>query len=89
MYHSAKLCSFSGDGLLLSSGKKWARNRRLLTGAFHFDVLKPYLSVYAETANVLLVSVEITVHCLPYLPYKELYSLHDITLTMYFVQSFT
>ena len=60
--------AFSGDGLLLSSGKKWARNRRLLTGAFHFDVLKPYLSVYSETADVLLVSVVI-VH---YLPYREL-----------------
>ena len=48
----------SGNGLLLSSGRKWARNRRLLTNAFHFDVLKPYLSVYAEAADVLLVSVE-------------------------------
>ena len=50
------LMSFSGNGLLLSSGKVWARNRRLLTGAFHFDVLRHYIRVYTETGNVLLVS---------------------------------
>ena len=35
-----------GDGLLLSSGDKWFRNRKLLTPGFHFDVLKPYMEVY-------------------------------------------
>ncbi|XP_013393506.1 phylloquinone omega-hydroxylase CYP4F2 isoform X2 [Lingula anatina] len=43
-----------GDGLLISKGKKWARNRKLLTPAFHFDILKPYIQVYNEGADKLL-----------------------------------
>lgn len=45
-----------GDGLLISGGDKWARNRRLLTPAFHFDILKPYIHVYNDSANILIVS---------------------------------
>ena len=43
-----------GDGLLLSTGKKWARNRRLLTPAFHFNILKPYVSVYHDCVQMLV-----------------------------------
>jgi len=48
-----------GDGLLLSGGAKWARNRRLLTPAFHFDTLKPYIKVKNEATNLFLVMT----HC--------------------------
>ena len=44
-----------GDGLLLAGGGKWARNRRLLTPAFHFDILKPYVNVYNKAADILIV----------------------------------
>ncbi len=50
------LTRWLGDGLLLSDGKKWARNRRLLTPAFHFDILKPYMNIYNDACDVLLVS---------------------------------
>ncbi|XP_060079007.1 cytochrome P450 4F6-like [Ylistrum balloti] len=45
---------FLGDGLVVSSGPKWERNRKLLTHAFHFDVLKPYVSIYNKAADTLL-----------------------------------
>lgn len=43
-----------GEGLVISKGKKWARNRRLLTPAFHFEILRPYMRIYHEATKVLL-----------------------------------
>ncbi|XP_070562684.1 cytochrome P450 4F12-like [Ptychodera flava] len=60
-----------GDGLLLSTGAKWARNRKLLTPGFHFEILKPYAKIFNECCKVLVDklshlcergSVEITHH---------------------------
>ena len=43
-----------GRGLLIANGQRWARARRLLTPAFHFDILRPYISVYNEAARLLV-----------------------------------
>ena len=48
------LSPWLGDGLLLSKGDKWARNRRLLTPGFHFNILKPYVPVYNECVRTLV-----------------------------------
>ena len=43
-----------GDGLLLSGGRKWARDRRLLTHCFHFNILQQYVAVYNDAVSVML-----------------------------------
>ncbi|XP_048770388.2 cytochrome P450 4F2-like [Ostrea edulis] len=48
------LLPWLGDGLLLSDGRKWERNRRLLTPAFHFEILRPYVQIYNDVSNVFL-----------------------------------
>ncbi|XP_060068942.1 cytochrome P450 4A25-like [Ylistrum balloti] len=48
-----------GPGLLIAGGKKWARARRLLTPAFHFDVLRPYMDIYNEAAEELLKNIDL------------------------------
>ena len=40
------LLPWLGEGLLISENKKWFRNRRLLTPAFHYEILKGYITVY-------------------------------------------
>ena len=47
-----------GESLLLGGGNRWARTRRLLTPAFHFDLLKPYVTVFNQTADILIVSLQ-------------------------------
>ncbi|KAJ8319775.1 hypothetical protein KUTeg_001362, partial [Tegillarca granosa] len=43
-----------GEGLLIANGDHWARNRRLLTPAFHFDILQPYTLVYNQAVDILV-----------------------------------
>ncbi|CAG5127098.1 unnamed protein product [Candidula unifasciata] len=47
-----------GEGLLNSNGPRWVRNRRLLTPAFHFDILKSYIDVYNECSNILVSQIK-------------------------------
>ncbi|XP_076827923.1 cytochrome P450 4B1-like isoform X1 [Brachyhypopomus gauderio] len=48
------LTSWIGEGLLVSAGQRWFRHRRLLTPGFHYDILKPYVKLMADSAKIML-----------------------------------
>uniref|UniRef100_A0AAR2ISA3 Cytochrome P450, family 4, subfamily T, polypeptide 8 n=1 Tax=Pygocentrus nattereri TaxID=42514 RepID=A0AAR2ISA3_PYGNA len=48
------LTPWIGEGLLVSAGQRWFRHRRLLTPGFHYDILKPYVKLMADSAKVML-----------------------------------
>ncbi|XP_027820318.1 taurochenodeoxycholic 6 alpha-hydroxylase-like isoform X2 [Ovis aries] len=48
------LNSWIGTGLLLLEGQKWFQHRRMLTPAFHYDILKAYVGLMADSVQVML-----------------------------------
>ncbi|XP_049631445.1 cytochrome P450 4B1-like [Suncus etruscus] len=44
----------TGKGLLVLNGSKWYEHRKLLTPGFHYNVLKPYVAIFAESTNIML-----------------------------------
>ncbi|CAH3026832.1 unnamed protein product [Porites evermanni] len=45
---------FTGHSLTIVSGKRWQQMRKLLTPAFHADILKPYTKLFQESTRTLL-----------------------------------
>uniref|UniRef100_A0A1B0EXC4 Cytochrome n=1 Tax=Lutzomyia longipalpis TaxID=7200 RepID=A0A1B0EXC4_LUTLO len=43
-----------GEGLLTSTGAKWQKNRKLLTPAFHFNILKQFQVVMEDCSDILV-----------------------------------
>lgn len=48
------LAPWIGYGLLLLDGQRWFQHRRMLTPAFHYDILKPYVGLMANSVQVML-----------------------------------
>ncbi|KAJ0062255.1 hypothetical protein NL108_002609 [Boleophthalmus pectinirostris] len=42
-----------GESLLISNGDVWSRKRRLLTPAFHFDILKNYIVTFNSSTHIM------------------------------------
>uniref|UniRef100_A0A8C3FS47 Cytochrome P450 n=1 Tax=Chrysemys picta bellii TaxID=8478 RepID=A0A8C3FS47_CHRPI len=51
---SFALCTSIGQGLLILHGPKWFQRRRLLTPGFHYDILKSYVTMMADSVRVML-----------------------------------
>ncbi|XP_052716992.1 cytochrome P450 4B1-like isoform X1 [Crassostrea angulata] len=47
-----------GEGLVIAGGARWKRSRRLLSPAFHFDILKPYVKVYKSCTDHLVQNIQ-------------------------------
>lgn len=45
--------SWLGDGLLLSSGKKWHKRRKIITPAFHFSILEQFAEIFDQQSRIM------------------------------------
>ncbi|XP_071082025.1 ultra-long-chain fatty acid omega-hydroxylase-like [Haliotis cracherodii] len=52
------LVPWLGEGLLIAGGQRWYRSRRLLTPAFHFDILKPYVNVSNNAIDTMMEKID-------------------------------
>ncbi|XP_032552822.1 cytochrome P450 4B1-like [Chiroxiphia lanceolata] len=48
------LLPWIGEGLLVLEGTKWFQHRKMLTPAFHYDVLKSYVTLMSDSVKVML-----------------------------------
>jgi cytochrome P450 len=49
-----------GNGLLLSTGKKWQQRRKILTPTFHFQILEKFVEIMDEQSKILVGKLEKT-----------------------------
>ncbi|XP_006839790.1 PREDICTED: cytochrome P450 4A11-like [Chrysochloris asiatica] len=71
-----------GNGLLLLNGQAWFQHRRMLTPAFHYDILKPYVGLMANSVQIMLDKWEKRITQDPYLELFEHVSLMTLDTIM-------
>lgn len=50
--------AWMGDSTLLTSGERWAKLRKLVSPAFHFQILEGFVSVFEEQADALVAQLQ-------------------------------
>ncbi|XP_044266774.1 cytochrome P450 4C1-like [Tribolium madens] len=50
--------SWLGSGLILANGMHWKQHRKILTPAFHFEILKKYVDIFESVGKVLIEKLE-------------------------------
>lgn len=43
-----------GEGLITSSGQKWHSRRKIITPAFHFNILQTYVAIFERNSEILV-----------------------------------
>ncbi|KAF5277799.1 hypothetical protein FQR65_LT03779 [Abscondita terminalis] len=78
------LDSWLGTGLLTSDGAKWKKHRRLLTPAFHFQILEQFIDVFNNQGNILVKKLEEdkneTINIFPYMTLHALDVICEATM---------
>ncbi|XP_060061962.1 cytochrome P450 4A6-like isoform X2 [Erinaceus europaeus] len=76
------LAPWIGYGLLLLNGQPWFEHRRMLTPAFHYDILKPYVGTMADSVQMMLDKWEGLISQNPHLEIFEHISLMTLDTIM-------
>lgn len=48
------LIDWLGSGVLLSTGQKWAKRKKILTKSFHFQILKEFIDIFDANSSVFI-----------------------------------
>ncbi|KAF4517606.1 hypothetical protein B566_EDAN002837 [Ephemera danica] len=59
------MSKFLGKGLVTTEVSKWHSQRKLLTPAFHFNILERYIPVFCEKTRILIVKLEAEISANP------------------------
>lgn len=47
-----------GDSLVISEGEKWHKMRKLITPAFHFQILERFIPIFEEKVKIMIENIK-------------------------------